>query len=79
MSVAFGRNLADMVPHKRGVADVPNLSKDTKMCIRILEASLGRPANPNITIKDLDSMLADYVDENENSVELVRSVRDDTD
>lgn len=45
--------------------------------MRVLESSLGRPVNPNVTARDLDSMLADYVDENEDSVELVRSVRDD--
>lgn len=54
----------------------PKLSKDTEACMRVLESSLGRPANPNVTARDLDSMLADYVDENEDSVELVRSVRD---
>ena len=51
-------------------------SEDAKMCIRVLESSMGRPANLNVTARDLDSMLADYVDENEDSVELVRSVRD---
>ena len=54
------------------------LSQDTKECMRILEASLGRPVNPNRTARDLDSMLADYVDEKEDAVELVRSVRDAT-
>lgn len=73
------KNTVALLPPKRGAADAPELSEDTKKCIQILEASLGRPANPDITIEDLDSMLADYVDENENSVELVRSVRDDTD
>lgn len=51
------------------------LYEDARTCIRILEASMGRPTNPDITAKDLDSMLADYVDENEDSVQLVRSVR----
>lgn len=54
----------------------PELSEDAKACIQTLELSMGRPANPDITARDLDSMLADYVDENEDSVELVRSVRD---
>ena len=51
------------------------LYEDARTCIRILEAAMGRPTNPDITAKDLDSMLADYVDENEDSVQLVRSVR----
>ena len=54
------------------------LYEDARTCIQILEAAMGRPTNPNITAKDLDSMLADYVDEEEDSVELVRSVRDGT-
>lgn len=54
----------------------PELSEGARKCIEILEASLGRPRNRNITVRDLDSMLADYVDEEEDSVELVRSVRD---
>lgn len=54
----------------------PELSEGAKRLIQTLEASLGRPRNRNITIGDLDSMLADYVDEEEDSVELVRSVRD---
>ena len=57
-------------------AQAPELSEGARKCIEILEASLGRPRNRNITIEDLDSMLADYVDEEEDSVELVRSVRD---
>ena len=55
---------------------VPELSDDARRCIEVLEASLSGPRDPNITAKDLDSMLAHCVDEKENSVELVRSVRD---
>ena len=54
----------------------PELSDAAKRCIQTLEAALSGPRDPNITAKDLDSMLADCVDEEENSVELVRSVRD---
>ena len=54
----------------------PELSEGARKCIEILEASLGRPRNRDITVRDLDSMLADYVDEEEDSVALVRSVRD---
>lgn len=57
----------------------PELSEDTETCMRALESSLGRPVNPNTTARDLDSMLEDYVDENEDFVALVRSVRDDAD
>lgn len=53
----------------------PELSDDARTCIQILEVAMGRPTNPSITSKDLDSMLADYVDEEEDAVELVRSVR----
>lgn len=58
-------------------SQTPELSDDAKTCIQILESAMGRPTNPDITARDLDSMLADYVDEEEDSVELVRSVRDD--
>ena len=54
----------------------PELSDDAKMCIRALEAALSGPRDPSITGRDLDSMLAGYVDGEEDSVELVRSVRD---
>ena len=59
-----------------GKTQTPELSEGARKCIEILDASLGRPRNRNITLKDLDSMLADYVDEGDDSVELVRSVRD---
>lgn len=59
-----------------GKTQTPELSDDAKMCIRALEAALSGPRDPNITARDLDSMLAGYVDEEEDSVALVRSVRD---
>lgn len=52
------------------------LSDNAAMCIQILESSMGQPRNRDITARDLDSMLADYVDDDEDSVELIRSVRD---
>ena len=59
-----------------GGPQAPGLSDDAKACIQILESSMGRPTDPNITARDLDSMLAGYADEEEDSVALVRSVRD---
>lgn len=64
---------ADAVTPER---HAPELPESTRECIEILGASMGRPADPDITARDLDSMLADCVDEDEDSVELVRSVRD---
>lgn len=37
----------------------PELSKDTKTCMRALESSLGLPVNPNTTAWDLDPTLED--------------------
>ena len=70
--------LMPSLPRGSSSKSKPELSDDAKTCIQILESAMGRPTNPNITAKDLDSMLADYVDEKEDSAELVRSVRDGT-
>ena len=56
-------------------ADPPGLPESARECIEVLEASMGRPADPGITARDLDSMLAGCVDEGEDSVALIRSVR----
>ena len=56
-------------------ADPPGLPESARECIEVLEASMDRPADPGITARDLDSMLAGCVDEGEDSVALIRSVR----
>ena len=38
-------------------ADPPGLPESARECIEVLEASMGRPADPGITARDLDSML----------------------
>lgn len=43
-------------------ADPPGLPESARECIEVLEASMGRPADPGITARDLDSMLAGCVD-----------------
>lgn len=52
-----------------------DLWKQNEASIRALETIFNIDANDNVDTKKLDGLLSDYVDENQNSMELVRAIR----
>ena len=62
----------------KDVERIGDLLKQNEASRNELRAAFGIDPNDKIDTRELDGMLKEYVDENENSQELVRSVRDKT-